>query len=301
MKVLSMFRALQHAAAQAFTPHKHLYDCAACRQILQRLVDRRMAQSRFGQDPWGSTPWQRGPSPTEPLEGYMTGGATICTPGGTITSNLGLCEPAPNEVGWAAAVANNFTILDTLFAVSGKLATANGGTGLASPAAGSLLVGAGGSPMTALSPGGASSFLISTGSAPIWSPAPQSNTIVTAENRTLSTYGDLATVGPSVTLTPSVTGNVLALVSATCNLLATSQIAVCSVELSGGNTLAASDFNAGGIFGAAGTDTRYAIRAAVAVALSGLANASTIFRMKYRSDGTGAASFSNRVLALIPF
>src|SRR6266487_5507093 len=105
MNIFSMFRAIQHAAAQAFTPHKHLYECAACRQILQRLVDRRIAMERYGEAPWdlpGALPWGEDLRP-------LSGAATVCTPGGAISSNLGLCSPAANEVGWAAAINNNWT------------------------------------------------------------------------------------------------------------------------------------------------------------------------------------------------
>lgn len=38
-----------------------------------------------------------------------------CTPNGTLTTNLNLCQPASGETGWAAAINGNATILDALY------------------------------------------------------------------------------------------------------------------------------------------------------------------------------------------
>src|SRR5438552_10818055 len=42
-------------------------------------------------------------------------GAVVCTPLGTTTPILQLCQPASGETGWATAINNNFYILDSLF------------------------------------------------------------------------------------------------------------------------------------------------------------------------------------------
>jgi hypothetical protein len=56
-------------------------------------------------------------------------GAVVCTPSGTTTPILQLCKPASAETGWAAAINNNWQILDNLFNSNGTLKTQYGGTG----------------------------------------------------------------------------------------------------------------------------------------------------------------------------
>src|SRR5437867_9833905 len=42
-------------------------------------------------------------------------GAVVCTPLGTATAILQLCQPASGETGWTTAINNNWAILDGLF------------------------------------------------------------------------------------------------------------------------------------------------------------------------------------------
>src|SRR2546427_5763576 len=56
-------------------------------------------------------------------------GAVVCTPSGTTTAILQLCQPASGETGWATAINNNWQILDNLFNSNGTLKTQFGGTG----------------------------------------------------------------------------------------------------------------------------------------------------------------------------
>src|SRR5881296_1471075 len=43
-------------------------------------------------------------------------GAVVCTPLGTTTPILQLCQPASGETGWATAINNNFDVIDRQFA-----------------------------------------------------------------------------------------------------------------------------------------------------------------------------------------
>src|SRR2546428_817436 len=56
-------------------------------------------------------------------------GAVVCTPSGTTTAILQLCQPASGETGWATAINNNWAILDGLFNPDGTLKQVHGGTG----------------------------------------------------------------------------------------------------------------------------------------------------------------------------
>src|SRR5437870_11076102 len=42
-------------------------------------------------------------------------GAVVCTPSGTTTAILQLCQPASGETGWTTAINNNWGIIDNLF------------------------------------------------------------------------------------------------------------------------------------------------------------------------------------------
>src|SRR5437762_1717403 len=55
-------------------------------------------------------------------------GAVVCTPLGTTTTILQLCQPASGETGWTTAINNNWAILDGLFdATTGYLKSTLGG------------------------------------------------------------------------------------------------------------------------------------------------------------------------------
>jgi hypothetical protein len=47
---------------------------------------------------------------------YLAWGAVVCTPLGSLTTALSLCKPVADEVSWAAAINNNFDVLDALYA-----------------------------------------------------------------------------------------------------------------------------------------------------------------------------------------
>lgn len=65
----------------------------------------------------------------------------ICTPLGSLTTVLQLCKPSTGEIGWDAAINNNFTVLDALF--NGTLSQRFAGIGLntTAPAGGNLAMG----------------------------------------------------------------------------------------------------------------------------------------------------------------
>jgi hypothetical protein len=121
--------------------------------------------------------------------------------------------------------------------------------------------------------------------------------VLTSQTTTSTTYTDLATVGPTVTL--DVGANGLALVSVFGHLqnsTASGESAFIGIALSGANTVAANDnralryqpwtANAFGQFGAT-------------FLFGGLTPGSTTFTLKYRTTA-GTATFVNRRLSVVP-
>jgi hypothetical protein len=124
--------------------------------------------------------------------------------------------------------------------------------------------------------------------------------IATDEAKTGGTYGDLTTVGPSVTKT--LVAGQKALVSVNCNYNAATEgyIAYASFAVSGASTLAALDANGAFIwpikvttngFGSSHRDTVY----------TATNSGSHTFTMKYRSDGTNNIHFTDRRIIVKPF
>src|SRR5262249_47013202 len=64
----------------------------------------------------------------------------VCTPFGSLTTTLQLCNPADGETGWGSAYRNNNTILDGLFSGSttNPIITLQGIADPASPLAGAI-------------------------------------------------------------------------------------------------------------------------------------------------------------------
>jgi len=50
----------------------------------------------------------------------------VCTPFGSLTAALQLCKPATGEIGWDAAINNNFTILDASLTATNQTQVING-------------------------------------------------------------------------------------------------------------------------------------------------------------------------------
>jgi hypothetical protein len=145
-------------------------------------------------------------------------------------------------------------------------------------------------PAKALTPG---SMFVATGVNSIAERSPVSAFIATSETyTTTSTYGSLATVGPSVT---AVTGT-RALVFLYCQMLhSSSGRAFMSYEVSGATTFAASNTVAIATAGTGGQRLG-------AVILHDTLNAGTnTFTAKYTIGDAGTGTFSSRKLVVLPF
>lgn len=122
--------------------------------------------------------------------------------------------------------------------------------------------------------------------------SPLSGLVTTAQTATSATYGDLATVGPTVTIRTGT--SVIITLSATVNTTVANYGATMSFAVSGATTLAAADDNA--IFG-------YSLDGDVYVALSrtfllgGLTAGVNTFTAKYKHQ-TGNVGFLRRSLTV---
>jgi hypothetical protein len=115
--------------------------------------------------------------------------------------------------------------------------------------------------------------------------------VATSQTTTSTAYADLATVGPSVTVTIGANGLALVIVGA--DQLDGTGYCVTSFVASGANTIAASDARA--LINA----TNVEIAASKVILLTGLTPGATTFKLQYRvTAGTG--TFLNRDIAVIP-
>ncbi len=118
-------------------------------------------------------------------------------------------------------------------------------------------------------------------------------TVATSQTTTSTSYADLSTVGPSVTLTTGT--KVLVIVSAAIDNNTIGGQAITSAAVSGATTLAASDTRA--LINRTST-ANYTMSASYSILLTGLTAGSNTFTMKYRvAAGTGA--FQDRTITVI--
>lgn len=128
--------------------------------------------------------------------------------------------------------------------------------------------------------------------------SPTGSVVATSQTTTATSYTDLATVGPAVTVTIGSTGKALiSMHSAIAN--ATSALAsYFGVAISGATVLAASDATA---IGFTSPSSGAGIRAGTIILVTGLSAGSTTFTSKYRMDpGVGPATFVDRRLSVTP-
>lgn len=120
----------------------------------------------------------------------------------------------------------------------------------------------------------------------------QTETVTTTETTTSASYTDLATTGPDLDVTPGPSGTCLVLITSQMRNTTNGSGARASVDLSGGNTLAAADDRA--IYS---QDTNpFTLNRFLLI--TGLTQASTTFRMKYKADAN-TGEFSRRTLVVM--
>lgn len=146
-------------------------------------------------------------------------------------------------------------------------------------------------------PGDATKFL-NGASPPAWA-VPAVNaaaaSVATSETQASNTtFGDLATAGPSVTLTTG--ASVIVWISGNVTHGAAGNSANVSVAVSGATTLAANGTNSTNVSSAGASFDNVFSRCLV---LTGLTPGSNTFTLKYQNNGGGTWSFYNRSIAVL--
>lgn len=139
-------------------------------------------------------------------------------------------------------------------------------------------------------------IIVTTGLNSITERDPSVGFLSTSQTTTSTTFTDLATTGPSVTVTVGVKAMVF--IGSGCNNSSAGLGGKVSVDVSGANTQAASDTNAYYIESGNASDT---FQGTWSTIFSPLTVGSTTFLLKYRAVGGGTAAFNNRLVAIIPF
>lgn len=139
----------------------------------------------------------------------------------------------------------------------------------------------------------AGSIFVATGTNTIAQRTPNANTVPTSQGTSSTSYADLATTGPALTLTTGTT----ALVMIDCEIShgSTGVSSYMGYAISGATTLAGTDTTALKSTNASG----YPIAATRAILQSVNAGSNT-FTAKYRVD-SGTGTFVNRHINIIPF
>jgi hypothetical protein len=125
------------------------------------------------------------------------------------------------------------------------------------------------------------------------SPASNSATVATLETTTSTSYTDLATPGPAVTLTTGT--RALVIINSTLYKQASGSNAYVGFAISGATTRVASDTTALNYVAAAYYDSRLS----VSHRATGLTAGSNTFTLKYRQNGGGTAEYRNREIIVI--
>lgn len=125
---------------------------------------------------------------------------------------------------------------------------------------------------------------------------PDSALVATGQTTTSTTYVNLATTGPTVTQTVGV--KAMGAWGAIMSNNTAGSGARMAIDISGANTQAASDTNSFLIESGNAND---AFQGMWTTVFSPLTAGSTTFQAKYRVVGAGTASFTSRIVSLIPF
>ena len=137
-----------------------------------------------------------------------------------------------------------------------------------------------------------------TGTGAIAERVPTEDVVDTLQTTTSQTFADLATVGPTVTVTTG--AKCMIVLTAGMSIDQTNQSSRMSVDISGANVQAAIDARAARVGAASATPST--TRCSALMILSGLTPGSTTFTAKYRTSGsTSTSTFDQRRVSVLPF
>lgn len=147
-------------------------------------------------------------------------------------------------------------------------------------------------PAKAISPGG---LVVTSGANQVVQRTPAVGTVLTSQSTTSTSYVDLTTVGPSVTVTHGSS----AWVFLTSRMENNTSGGICylSYSATGANTLAADDTAAMEFRAAATGEVN---RKSIVYPIVGLVPGTTTFTAKYRVGGASTGTFAGRTIGVIP-
>lgn len=125
----------------------------------------------------------------------------------------------------------------------------------------------------------------------------QTAAVATNQTTASSTFTDLTTTGPAVTVTIGKNGLALVTVSADVSNNTLNCYGVMGFDVSGANTVAAADTKS--LYLKVGVANQTA-RGSYTALLTGLTAGSTTFTAKYRQSNGGTAAFTYREISVIP-
>lgn len=118
--------------------------------------------------------------------------------------------------------------------------------------------------------------------------------VATDEGTTSTSYTDLATPGPAVTVTVGASGKVLIHVKSRIRNSVAGEYGGVGIAVSGANTIAAATILL------SDNGASYLSEWGATTMLTGLSTGSTTFTLKYIAEGSGTASFTNREITVAP-
>jgi hypothetical protein len=142
----------------------------------------------------------------------------------------------------------------------------------------------------------AGNLIVTTGFNAVTERVPTVAFVGTSESTTSTTFVDLTTVGPTVTVTTGI--RALVTIGTSVSNVTAGQGGRAAVDLSGATTSAASDTNS---FLAESGNASDAFQGSWTTIYNPVNVGSNVFRAKYRSVGGASASFSQRLVAVVPF
>jgi len=128
---------------------------------------------------------------------------------------------------------------------------------------------------------------------------PQSSDVTTEQSTTSSSYTDLSTVGPSVTLSVNNGQKLLVFLSAYALSTTADVDFYASFVATGGVVVSASDTNAAK-FRESSVGSSLRPRHTMMTLVTATSTGSTTFTMKYRSNGTANVTFGGRRIIVLP-
>lgn len=198
----------------------------------------------------------------------------------------------------ALAEAVEDTITDSgLDAIAETLLNAKGDLVVASAADTAARLGVGSNNQILMADSGQATGVKWSSSVPGGMSASDTATVATSQTTVSTSYTDLTTPGPAVTVVVGASG--IAIVTVTARIVSGSgNESFASVALSSGNVVAAADAYAASFGNTSGEMSQHS----TTTVFTGLTPGSTVFTMKYKSSsGAVNATFSNRRIGVVTF